>query len=281
MESRRSRLGMKQNNASNDRDDAFDIEAARKKLESILESSDSEGLLRDKAHAKLPKPTAARSYQTFSSLLEQMSLPEAPRLTSIERERREAEIKILQSLEHSDAALSDLWTLWFQERGADAAARLVKAEQLSNHPRTWEQAEVAMLALISTYGVYWAEPVNKLATLYYMQGKMKESAALCKTVLAIKPWHFGALSGIVGVFAGLEDMEQARQWAAHRLPSLAPTGSPNKRREQWVQKAVSDAIESLLVAEKRLQDSFGQRDSDIVEGNNKYYNELDDKDSWQ
>lgn len=256
----------------------FDVEAARKKLESIVGGSDDGGRLRDVAKPTTSKP--ASSYQTFSFSLEHTALPEAPLLTSIERERREAEIKILQHLEQGDESISDLWTLWFQERGADAAARLVQAEQLSSHPRTWEQAEAVLRELITTYGVHWAEPVNRLATLYYMQGKLKESVALCKVVITIKPWHFGALSGIVAVFGGMHDVDAARVWAAHRLPIFAPTGS-NKRREQWVQKAVSEAQESLLAAERRLQDSFGKRDRDIVDGNNKYYNELDDKDSWQ
>jgi hypothetical protein len=259
--------------------DSFDIEAARRKLESIVGESDDGPRIYDEVKSTLSK--SARSFQALFLSLEERSVPEAPPLTSIERERREAEIKMLLHLGHGDASLADLWTLWFQERGSKAAARLVQAEQLANNPSTWEEGEIALRVLIDSYGVHWVEPLNRLATLYYMQGKLKESEALCKAVLTVKPWHFGALSGIVMVYAGLHDVDEARQWAAHRLPSFAPTGS-NRRREQWVQKAVREAQDSLLAAERRLQDSFGKRDHDIIDGtNNNYYNELDNKDYWQ
>lgn len=255
--------------------DSFDIEAARKKLESIVGGrNDGEVNFED-------QPTISRlrsENQTIS--VHDMSLPDAPLLTSIERERRQAEIGILQRLEYGDEPLSDLWTLWFQERGAEAAAHLVRADQLFSHPRTWDQAEGVLRDLIAKYGVHWAEPVNRLATLYYMQGKLKESASLCQTVLAIKPWHFGALSGIVFVFGGMHDADEARHWAVRRLPTFAPIGS-NKRREQWVEMAVRKAEDSLEAAERRLQHSFGGKDGHIVDGSIRYYNELDEKDSWQ
>jgi hypothetical protein len=274
-------LGMRQLPENGDEGDLFDIEAARQKLESIVEGNVAGERRRDDVQPTLSKSACSYNKDFFHSL-EDMLLhaPAAPPLTSIERERREAEIKMLLHLDHGDASLADLWTLWFQERGTEAAAKLVQAELLSNHPRTWEQAEVVLRELIETYGVYWAEPINRLATLYYMQGKLKESEALCKTVLSIKPWHFGALSGLVMVYAGLHDVNEARYWAVHRLPTFAPTGS-NRRREQWVHKVVGEARDSLLAAERRLQDSFGKRDHDIVDRSNKYYNELDDEDSWQ
>jgi hypothetical protein len=272
-------LGMVQSENRDNDGDSFDIEAARRKLESIVGESDVGGRIYDEPKSTLSK--SARSFQALFLSLEERSVPEAPPLTSIERERREAEIKMLLHLGHGDASLADLWTLWFQERGSKAAARLVQAEQLANNPSTWEEGEIALRVLIDSYGVHWVEPLNRLATLYYMQGKLKESEALCKAVLTVKPWHFGALSGIVMVYAGLHDVDEARQWAAHRLPSFAPTGS-NRRREQWVQKAVREAQDSLLAAERRLQDSFGKRDHDIIDGtNNNYYNELDNKDYWQ
>lgn len=45
----------------------------------------------------------------------------------------------------------------------------------------------------------------RLATLYYLQGKFKESIAMCELVLDVKPWHFGCLSGITLCYAELGD----------------------------------------------------------------------------
>lgn len=262
-----------------DEGDAFDVEAVRQQLESMVTGNFDGRRRRDDLQPTIS--TSVRSNKDFLHKLQEMlHSPDAPPLTSIERERREAEIRMLLHLKHGDDALEDLWNLWFQERGTVEAGQLARAQQLSNHQRTWEQAEVALLELIETYGVHWVEPMNRLATLYYMQGKLKESEALCKIVIAIKPWHFGALSGIVMVYAGLHEVNEARHWAVHRLPTFAPTGS-NRRREQWVQKAVHEAQDSLEAAERRLQDSFGTRDYDIVDISNTYFNELDDKDCWQ
>ena len=109
-----------------------------------------------------------------------------------------------------------------------------------------------------------------------MQGRYKESEALCKIVLAVKPWHFGALSGTVMVYAARHDVEAARHWAARRLPSIAPSGA-NRRRFAWVQKAVADAQDSLFCAESRLKDIFGEQDKH--RDNNKSVDDLDD--AWQ
>ncbi|EEC50652.1 predicted protein, partial [Phaeodactylum tricornutum CCAP 1055/1] len=94
-----------------------------------------------------------------------------------------------------DDSVSNLWTLWYQERGVKAAAQLGEAEVLTGNPRGWIKAEAILRELISEYGVYWTEPVNRLATLYYIQGRLEEAEVLCKIVLQLKPWHFGALSG--------------------------------------------------------------------------------------
>ena len=44
-------------------------------------------------------------------------LPPPPPLTSIERDRRMAKLKLLAQLEDGDEALEQLWSLWFAERG--------------------------------------------------------------------------------------------------------------------------------------------------------------------
>mmetsp|Transcript_36503 Transcript_36503/g.79802 ORF Transcript_36503/g.79802 Transcript_36503/m.79802 type:complete len:400 (-) Transcript_36503:254-1453(-) len=186
-----------------------------------------------------------------------------PPLTTIGRSRHEAEISSLSSLIDSDDALSDLWTLWFAERGPRASQELMMAEQFAmGGPKYWDKAEERLRKLIDEHGVHWSEPVNRLATLLYQQGRLRESKELCEVVLAVKPWHFGALSGIVMVCAGLGDANAARMWADRRLPPLRPDGDTTERRVEWVERAVREATKSLKRAEHMLQKEFEHCDEE-------------------
>ncbi|GKY99477.1 hypothetical protein MPSEU_000901900 [Mayamaea pseudoterrestris] len=264
---------------ANEDQGAEGMDQVRQKLEALLLSSDTaltrqestnsnkamaqSGMLRDKTMVLQQDPI---DFHT--------DLSTQPPLTSIDRERRTAEIQLLANLESGDEGLSDLWAHWFQERGAAAAARLLRAEELTGQgPKSWNEAERVLRDLIKDYGVYWAEPVNRLATLYYMQGKLRESESLSKIVLKVKPWHFGALSGIVMVCAGLRDAESARMWAARRMPTFAPKG-PNRRRTKWVERSVREAENFLADAEMRLTKSFGKPDQ-------RRELQLHDEDAWQ
>lgn len=271
-------------------DEGFDVEAARERLEALLVTGGgSDKTQQHKHHAEKDGNSAAASPKTTrvriiekpspqppmvpppSPELKNVVLPPPPPLTAIERERRETEIELLSHLDDGDEALSDLWNLWFQERGPRAAARLLRAEELTDQggPRRWEEVETILRDLIEEYGVYWVEPVNRLATLYYMQNRFEEAETLCKTVLTVKPWHFGALSGLVMVYAGMQDSFSARQWASRRLPTLAPqSAGPSRRRAAWVQRAVTDAQMSLLSAEERVRRAFGKPDEHTTIINN-------------
>lgn len=223
-----------------------------------------------------------------------------PPLTTILRERKIAELNLLSSLSDSDEAVHDLWSLWFSERGPAAATLLLRVEELlssctTSTPRSGssgggsgspssspppsspgspnqdmtdntrlEEAEQLLWSLIQEHGVHWAEPINRLATLMYIQGKYKESKALCEIVLSVKPWHMGALSGIVLVCASMNDVSGARMWADRRLPPLGPEGTTGgrERRRIWVDRAVSDAEDSLALAEKVR--SCSQKGDDVA-----------------
>jgi hypothetical protein len=184
-----------------------------------------------------------------------------PLLSSIGRERRLVEIDLLQALEFSDEPTGDLWTLWYSERGPQAHAELREIEEtLFADPSQWNAAESRLQDMIAHHGVHFCEPLNRLATLYYMQGRYKESKKLCQLVLEQKPWHFGALSGIVMVCASLKDIENARKWAARRLPPMVPNGTTdNQRRKEWTKRAVDDARKALMEEEERVRLAFGKR----------------------
>lgn len=271
--------------------DNFDVDQMRQRLEALLVGGGSSSSQQNAAQVEQQQQVDSQLAHIKSSMLKEkkrdflfdeknagvlLSSSSPPPLTSIDRERREAEIIHLSRLVADDDALADLWTLWFQERGAAASARLQRTEELVAQ-RAWSEAEDGLRELIEEYGVYWTEPVNRLATLYFLQGKLKESEALCKIVLEIKPWHFGALSGIVLIYAAMQDSQAARMWAARRLPTFAPEGA-NRRREIWVEQALAEASKSLNQAEKRLKSSFGKPDERLQE-----QSELssDGDDDWQ
>ena len=243
-----------------DNNNNLEIESFRRKLEKLVLAGENNNVV--EAQGRIDTKSLSPPSVVRDRITPDVNLPPAPPLTSMDRERRLAEITLIQQLENGDDVLQDLWTLWFQERGADAAKLLSQAEELSNMgPQYWDKAEMILKEMIEDYGVYWAEPVNRLATLYYMQGKLEEAETLCKMVLTIKPWHVGALSGIVLVYASMHDSESARQYAARRLPSFDPNGA-NKRRKQWVQQALQDAQDALSSAEHRVLEHFGERDHD-------------------
>eukprot|EP00977_Amphora_coffeiformis_P028504 scaffold35500_cov168-Amphora_coffeaeformis.AAC.2 len=247
-----------QSNNNNDNDD--DMERVRQQLESLLgpESSSSSLDLTAVDVDRLMDPAYANEIEDM--------IPPPPPLTSAERDRRLAEIEMLQALKDSDEPLQDLWELWFSERGKTAKERLEQVDQFMAGGQI-VVAEKMLRQMIQEYGVYWVEPINRLATLLYLSGRLEESYKLCLVVLHLRPYHFGALSGIVAVSIGLGKREDARKWAEKRLPSrvastsfppFAQDGPTNPRRKEWVQRAVKQAQETLSHLEYQIQKDFGK-----------------------
>ena len=235
-----------------------DFEQVRRRLEAMMGGGGNDEIESSRDETSVLHRRRRPSSSSF--LYSGDALPVPPPLTAIAKERKIAEIQLLSRLLDDDEGQDDLWSLWFSERGPHAARELRDIEELTAEgPRSWDEAEERLQDLIDEHGPYFVEPVNRLATLMFLQGRLEESRSLCETVLAIKPWHFGACSGLVMVCAGLGDPSSARQWAARRLPPIQPTGS-NKRRHQWVERAVDDATMALVDAEKRVEMAFGKPD---------------------
>lgn len=232
------------NSGDNKGEDADDtIEAARFRLESLMRGHESD----------------EGDDDVLSS-----SLSTAVILSSEMKEVRRTEMKLLAKLETSDDALSDLWALWFSERGPGPATELLNIESMVTDGSSrdqWDEAEERLNRLIQKYNsngsdMQWAEPVNRLATLCYLQGRFLESKKLCLEVLSIKPWHVGALAGVVLVCAKLGDGVNAKIWSSRRLPPLHPqtetaTADANERRKEWVHSAVREAGLTLLQSSRQ------------------------------
>ena len=254
-------------NGKNNADGDEAVEAERKRLENLL------GETRKEAKNQSPSSAAnSKKARLKTSLLpldwnEQLADP--PPLTAIGRERIETEIALLESLKESDDAVEELWNLWYFARGAAQAAALIRIDQwTSQGPEGWPKAEQALRKLIVQEGMHWAEPVNRLATLLFLQGRYEESKEACEAVLTIKPWHFGALSGITMVCQRLQDKEAMMHWAMQRMPPLGLNslmigdqgGVVLESRADWVDRMVKIAKGALECKEKDLQDSFRQDD---------------------
>mmetsp|Transcript_1924 Transcript_1924/g.2954 ORF Transcript_1924/g.2954 Transcript_1924/m.2954 type:complete len:330 (-) Transcript_1924:56-1045(-) len=265
-------------------DSNFDVEAAKKQLELLLVD---DGKSDDSSVPSTEKDFLESLLSSKNKDVDKFYLPPPPPLSAIERDRRDAEIQLLKLLGQGDEASADLWNLWYSERGVSAKTKLETTDSLMGDPEKWKECEQILKELVDEYGIYWVEPLNRLATLYFIQNKFDESYKCCLIILQIKPWHFGALSGIVQVCIGRGDRNGARAWAEKRLPNIVAgssfppfEGAENPRRQQWVDEQVGKAEKLLRKAERATKKSFGEPDSYYNQEEESTMNE-DDGDAWQ
>ena len=74
----------------------------------------------------------------------------------------------------------------------------------------------------------WAEAINKLATVLYLQGKPEASIELCRQVVALKPDHFGAWNGLALCAVQIEDWTLALRAVRESL-RLQPHSPTNRQ----------------------------------------------------
>ena len=140
-----------------------------------------------------------------------------------------------------ERAVGDIWDHWLGEEGASARREIDEAEGNVE----------ALLELMDAFPD-WTEPVNRLATHRFLEGleairdgaggarqDFEDSARLCLRVLRDKPWHFGALSGIVMVYAHIGNTEEANRWARQAMPPPGPD------RQLW--RAFSKVLSKLTL----------------------------------
>lgn len=274
--------------SSADDDSREDIDTTRHRLEHLLsynENGDDASTTSSKSSVNKNEVSPSSSSFSFSKLLSEYddgieftpsALPELPPLSSIERDRRLIEIQLLQCLANDNDVMEHLWTHWYSERGDGAKLLLQQTDDYLADPTLWTKCEQNLIAIIEDYGIYFLEPVNRLATLYYLQRKFQTSYQLCQLILYIKPYHVGALSGIVQVCVGLGDADMARKYWKQRLPSIPNddivTGDNEEEvtdrnrvvrqsRRDWVDRAVGSAKDLLEERMTARIDFFGQRDT--------------------
>ena len=203
-------------------------------------------------------------------------------LTSSRKQRLLREIELIKQLdpehpenniEYSDVqnqelVVSQLWALWYGERGPLNEMKLREVEDTLVDPNQWPDAEKKYLELIkdhcSTDGSMdnlnlsnWVEPANRLATLLFLMGRFSESKEWCDQILKCKPWHIGALSGVVMVCMKMGDRDIIK-YSLMGLPNLTP--QLRDARKDWVKKNVDLAEKHLRKLEDMNKESYGDPD---------------------
>ena len=232
-------------------------------------------------------------------------------LTSSKKMRLQREIELIKQLdpEHPDnnevysdmqnqeLVVQQLWSLWYGERGKANEIELRKIEDTTVEENQWPEAEKRYLELIRKHCsvdgtmdnlelTHWVEPANRLATLLFMMGRLKESRKWCKRILNVKPWHIGALSGIAIVCMQMGDGEGVIKYSLKGLPNLSP--EMRKQRKEWIKSNVYIAEKQLLRLEQASTESYGEPDdtSSYAEekpsdGRMEDVNTESDSDAWQ
>lgn len=109
--------------------------------------------------------------------------------------------------EARDRATRDLWQRWFMQKGMYGFSQLQKAQsywEAGDRPR----AEELLSATIAAQPDF-AEAWNRRAVLYYLSGEYDRALADCEQVLALVPYHFGALHGAGLCYAATQRYREA------------------------------------------------------------------------
>jgi len=222
-------------------------------------------------------------------------------LTTSRRQRFEREIELLEQmdpdhpankpelsdLQNQELVVVELWSLWYGERGSANMRKLQAVEASLADPSLWPEAEKQYVALINEHCgerggnvnlSHWVEPANRLATLLFLMGRFAESKQWCERILREKPWHVGALQGVVLVCAKMGDREGVVKYSSLGLPVITARGE----RREWVRRNVGLAKENLSRLEALSREAYGRPDRRPPEDNNRIEEKAEDEDSpWQ
>jgi len=169
------------------------------------------------------------------------------RVSSTRRRRAEREKALLEMLAtpSHEEAVELLWKHWYSERGEGPRDLLIELENLiaSNNPKLLLKAEAVLNELVEEYED-WAEPYNRLAIIRYIQNRHEDSGKFCEKVLEMKPWHFGARSGLAMCWQKLGKSDLAMREAQLSLPPPGKfkdsNGGAIEPRRAWVKKMLAE-----------------------------------------
>ena len=125
-----------------------------------------------------------------------------------------------------ERATSELWRIWFQQKGMYGFELLQRSQDLFQ-AGDMTQAEKVLTELISDQPDF-AEAWNRRAVLYYILGQYKKSLDDCQMVLKLNSIHFGALHGLGLCHAAQGEYSAAIQ-AFRRSLEIQPYSLENQK----------------------------------------------------
>lgn len=106
-------------------------------------------------------------------------------------------------------ATSELWEIWFNQKGM-LGLELLRRSQVLLEEGEIERAEEILTEVIDTQPDF-AEAWNRRAVLYYTTGQYQKALTDCLEVINLNPVHFGALHGLGLSYAALGKYIEAIQ----------------------------------------------------------------------
>ena len=123
-------------------------------------------------------------------------------------------------------AVSGLWECWLNQAGSTAREELELGVDAMNEGNLTSAAET-FAHVVDRYPD-WAEALNKLATVLYLQNEPEASIELCRQVVVLKPDHFGAWNGLTLCAVQIEDWTLALRAVRESL-RLQPHSPANRQ----------------------------------------------------
>lgn len=136
-----------------------------------------------------------------------------------------------------DLATQGLWECWLNEYGPSVRREMDRGIEAMNEGGL-KRAETIFTELMKGYP-RWAEAINKQATVLYLQGRPEESLVLCQKVVALKPNHFGAWSGMALCAMQMKDWTLARK-AAREAVRIHPHSLHNLKMLKTIEGQITD-----------------------------------------
>lgn len=101
-----------------------------------------------------------------------------------------------------------IWNLWLNNGSTKSSnSQMQKGLELLQNGNL-DQA-LSLFKNLSKKEPIWAEPINKIATIKFLQGDYIGSINDIKTTLKLEPRHFGAIAGLVQINIILKEYKQA------------------------------------------------------------------------
>lgn len=125
-----------------------------------------------------------------------------------------------------DRATQELWHRWFTQKGAQGLSKLQEAQDLVDVGH-YLKAEQILTILIEAQPDF-AEAWNRRAVLQYTRRYYRKALADCQQVVAMVPFHFGALHGMGLCHAALGEYREAIA-AFRRALEVQPHALVNQR----------------------------------------------------